>query len=156
VLAGVEFLFPLYRQASDHPRIVDGGVTGNPDELSAEDLHERAWPLAEPHFTRSREQAEARFRELLGTGQASGQLEAVVTAAHDGRVDTLFVALDARRWGTFDPDRRTVALSDHNGPGTEDLVDLAATRTLLAGGTVYAVESDRVPEGGEVAAVYRY
>lgn len=156
VLAGVEFLFPLYRQASDYPHLVEGGVPGNPAELSNEELHERAWPLVEPHFTRGQEEAEGRFRELLGTGQASAQLDDVVTAAHDGRVDTLFVALGTRRWGSFDEMSRKVELSDHNGPGTEDLLDFAAIQTLLKGGTVYAVPSDRVPEGSEVAAVYRY
>jgi len=156
VLAGVEFLFPLYRQASDHPHLVDGGVPGNPAELSNEELHERAWPLVEPHFTRGQEEAEGRFRELLGTGQASAHLDDVVTAAHDGRVDTLFVALGTRRWGSFDELERRVELADHNGPGTEDLVDLAAIQTLLKGGTVYAVPPESVPEGAEVAAVYRY
>jgi hypothetical protein len=156
VLAGVEFLFPLYRQASDHPHVVEGGVSGNPAELSNEELHERAWPLVEPHFTRDQEEAEGRFRELLGTGQASAHLDEVVTAAHDGRVDTLFVALGTRRWGSFDEEARKVEVSDSNGPGTEDLVDLAAIQTLLKGGTVYAVPPDRVPEGSEVAAVYRY
>lgn len=156
VLAGVEFLFPLYSQVSGHPRLVEGGVPGNPDELSPEELHERAWRVVEPEFTRAQEAAEGRFRELLGTGQASGQLEEVLAAAHDGRVDTLFVALGTRRWGAFDPGRRTVELSDHNGPGTEDLVDLAAIRTLLTGGKVYAVPAGKVPESGEVAAVYRY
>ncbi|HSL81730.1 MAG TPA: hypothetical protein VLF66_03085, partial [Thermoanaerobaculia bacterium] len=156
VLAGVEFLFPLYRQAADYPHLVDGGVPGNPAELPNEELHERAWPLVEPHFARGREEAEGRFRELLGTGQASAQLDDVVTAAHDGRVDTLFVALGTRRWGSFDETSRKVEASDHNGPGTEDLLDLAAIQTLLKGGTVYAVPPERVPEGREVAAVYRY
>lgn len=156
VLAGVEFLFPLYRQVSDVPHLIEGGVAGNPDELSAEELRERAWPLVEPVFARAQEEAEGRFRELLGTGQASSHLDEVVTAAHDGRVDTLFVALGRRRWGSFDPARRAVELAEHNGPGTEDLVDLAALQTLLNGGTVHAVAPDRVPQGGEVAAVYRY
>ena len=156
VLAGVEFLFPLYRQVSEHPHLVDGGVPGNADELPADELHRRAWPVVEPEFTRDQEEARRRFRELLGTGQASSRLEEVLTAAHDGRVDTLFVALGVRRWGSFDPAERTLELADHNGPGTEDLVDLAATRTLLTGGTVYAVAPEHVPDHAEVAAVYRY
>lgn len=156
VLAGVEFLLPLYRQVSDHPHVVEGGVPGNPDELPAEELHRRAWPVVEPEFTRDQEEARRRFRELLGTGQASSQLEEVLAAAHDGRVDALFVALGTRRWGSFDPERRTVELSAHNGPGTEDLVDLAALRTLLTGGTVYAVAPEHVPQHAAVAAVYRY
>lgn len=156
VLAGVEFLLPIYRQVTDHSRVVEGGVVGNPDNLSADELHEKAWPVVEPVFTEAQETAADRFHELLGTGQASNQLDDVVTAAHDGRVETLFVALGTRRWGTFDPDERKVEVSENNGPGTEDLVDFAALQTLRKGGQVFAVSPDDVPEGGAVAAVYRY
>ena len=156
VLAGVEFLFPIYREAADYPRLVEGGVPGNPDELGDDELRDRAWPLVEPVFRRSQEDAEARFRELLGTGQASDQLEEVVTAAFDGRVESLFVALGTRRWGRFDPETRQVILAEGNGPGTEDLVDAAAIQSILKGAAVFAVEPDEVPEGGPVAAVFRY
>jgi hypothetical protein len=156
VLAGVEFLFPIYRQSSSHPALVEGGVPGNPEELTAEELHERAWPLVEPVFTRSQESAADRYGELAGTGHASSQLEEVITAAADGRVETLFVALGTRRWGWFDPDGRRVELAEQDGPGHEDLVDFAAIQTLLKGGRVFAVQPEQVPEGAPVAAVYRY
>lgn len=156
VLAGVEFLFPLYRQVSSHPHLIEGGVPGNHDAASPEELKEKAWPLVEPVFNRAQEEATGRFRDLLGTGQASVQLDDVVTAAHDGRVESLFVALGTRRWGSFDEESRSVELADHNGPGTEDLVDFAALQTLLKGGQVFAVPPEEVPEGGAVAAVYRY
>lgn len=156
VLAGVEFLFPIYRQASSYPELVEGGISGNPDELTAEELHERAWPVVEPVFTRSQESAADRYGELAGTGHASSQLEEVVTAAADGRVETLFVALGTRRWGSFDPEGRRVELADHDGPGHEDLVDFAAIQTLLKGGRVFAVPPEQVPEQAPVAAVYRY
>lgn len=156
VLAGVEFLFPLYQQVCDLPNLLEDGVPGNPDELSAEELHARAWPVVEPVFTKGQETAVSRYQELAGTGQTSNEIEDVVTAADDGRVDTLFVALGTRRWGTFDRQERTVTLSEGNGPGTEDLVDFAAIQTVLKGGTVYAVPPEQVPESGAVAAVYRY
>ncbi len=156
VLAGVEFLFPLYRQVCAAPRLLEGGVAGSPDELSAEELHERAWPVVEPVFTQAQEEAAGRFHALAGTGQASSELEDVVTAADDGRVDTLFVALGTRHWGRFDREGRTVELTESNGPGTEDLVDFAAIQTVLKGGTVYAVAPEEVPASGAVAAVYRY
>ncbi len=156
VLAGVDFLFPLYREVSDYPHLLEGGVPGNPDGLTPEQLHERAWPLVEPVFTREQEEAVSRFRQLAGTGQTSTQLDDVVRSADDGRIDTLFVALGTRVWGAFDRDERTVELTDDNGPGTEDLVDFAAVQTVLKGGKVYAVHPERVPDGDAVAAVYRY
>lgn len=156
VLAGVEFLHPIYRQVSDYPNVLENGVVGNPDDLGAEELHARAWPIVEPEFARAQKEAADRFHQLAGTGQASSQLADVVTAADDGRVDTLFVALGERRWGSFDREERKVEVSDDNGPGTVDLVDLAAIQTLLKGGTVFAVDPESVPENAPLAAVYRY
>jgi hypothetical protein len=156
VLAGVEYLLPIYREVTDHGRVVEGGVAGNPDNLSADELHEKAWPLVEPVFSRAQEAATERFHDLLGTGQASKDFDDVVISAHDGRVETLFVALGTRRWGSYDPEKREVELSEGNGPGTEDLVDFAALQTLRKGGRVFAVSPDAVPDGEAVAAVYRY
>lgn len=156
VLAGVESLFPMYREVSDYPHLIEGGVAGNPDEVTNEELHQRAWPVVEPVFTRAQEEAREQFQNLVGTGRASTQFDEVVRAAHDGRIDTLFAALGTRRWGAFDREQRTVEMAEDNGPGTEDLVDLAAIQTVLQGGAVFAVESEDVPEGEAVAAVFRY
>jgi hypothetical protein len=37
-----------------------------------------------------------------------------------------------------------------------DLLDAAAINTINKGGTVYAVESDEIPEDSPLAAVLRY
>lgn len=158
VLAGVDYLLPLYREVSDYPHTLAEGVTGNPNELGADELHRRAWELVVPGLRRERGEAAERFGDLLGTGRASGQLQEVVPAAVDGRVETLFVPSGVRRWGRFDRDTRNVDYHEEQGPESEDLLDLAAVHAYLNGGTVYAVAPDEVPGdgNGEVAAVFRY
>jgi hypothetical protein len=46
----------------------------------------------------------------------------------------------------------------HRAPelGDEDLLNVAAVKTLLTGGTVYAVPPDEMPDAASVAAVLRY
>src|SRR5437870_3717849 len=41
VLAAVEYLFPIYREANTYPHLVPGGLAGNPDGRRAEDLYRR-------------------------------------------------------------------------------------------------------------------
>ncbi len=41
-------------------------------------------------------------------------------------------------------------------PGDEDLLDLAAVKTFLNSGNIYAVEPEKVPGGEPFAAVFRY
>jgi len=79
-----------------------------------------------------------------------------VRAAHQGRVETLFVALDVERWGRFDAQSGAVMLHDQAAPDNEDLLGLAVIFTLRGRGAVYAVPSGEVPDGGPAAAILRY
>ena len=158
VLAGVDYLLPLYREASEHPDVLEEGIPGNPDRLRPDELHPLAWEIAGPRFQEDRRRAAERYAELAGTGRGSSQLGEVLAAAHDGRVDTLWTARGARLWGHFDPGSRSVALAEEgHRNGHEDLLDLAAVQTFLNGGTVFAVEPEAVPAAGEpLAAIFRY
>ena len=157
VLAGVEYLFPLYKEANTYPHLLEEGIAGNPEELTPEELHARAWPLVQPTFMEAREEAVARYSQLVGTGQTTADVREAVLAAHRGRVNVLFVALGIQVWGKFDPSTDTVHLHQDHEPGDEDLLDLTAIQSILNGGTVYAVEPEQVPEhGAPLAAVFRY
>jgi hypothetical protein len=154
VLASVDYLQPLYRKASTYPHLLEQGIEGNPDRLSARELHDRAWPLVRPLFEEARQRAAAQYRQLAGTGHASGDLAAVVAAAHAGRVETLFVALGRQVWGIFDPSADRVERHEQAAPGDVDLLDFAAAQTLRHGRTVYAVEPPQVPSRTDVAAIF--
>jgi hypothetical protein len=89
-------------------------------------------------------------------GLATDDLEVGVLAAVDGRVETLFVALETHRWGRLDPIAREIAIDPELDDENEDLLDRAAVETFLHGGTVYAVDEHRVPGAGVLAALLRY
>jgi hypothetical protein len=156
VLAGVEYLLPIYRRANTYPYMLEGGVTGNPDGLRPEELQEQAWAIVQPHFQQAQEGAAAQYRDLLGTGRASGEITSIVMAAYEGRVDTLFVPIGVQQWGTFHEESRTVELHQEAVAGSEDLLDVAAMYTLMRRGTVYAVAPEQVPEHTLAAAILRY
>ena len=158
VLAGVNYLHPIYEEANSYPHLMDEGIAGNPEELSTEELHKQAWAIVQPRFQKEQREAATRYRQLAGTGSelASGEIEQIVPAAYHGRVETLFVALGLQQWGTFDPPTNDVHLHQQAEPGDEDLLDLAAVQTFLNNGTVYAVESEKVPGDTPLATVFRY
>jgi hypothetical protein len=156
VLAGVDYLLPIYHEANTHPLLLPDGIPGNPEAVRPEELHARAWPLVEPYFLRAREAAAARYRELKGTGKTANDIRDVVPAAWDGRVDVLFVAVGTRMWGTFAPDTRAVELAEEEPGRTEDLLDLAAIHTILNRGTVYAVPPANMADDAASAAILRY
>jgi len=156
VLAGVKYHFPVYQEANTYPHLIDEGVEGNPEPVHPHDLHEQAWKLVHPYFRQTRHEATQQYKRLSNTDQALKDLRRIIPAAHYGQVDTLFVALGHRQWGKFDPDTQTVQLHAQAEIGDEDLLNFAAVRTLLHGGTVYAVEPEKVPDNAPMAAVFRY
>ena len=156
VLACVEFLFPLYREANTYPHLLDQGVPGNPDKLSAETLRRQAWAIMEPYLLLAREQAAARYRQYAETERASHNVREIIQAAFHGRVESLFIAFDQEQWGTFHPATNKFHVHRVARYHDDDLLDIAATQTLLHSGSVYAVGQAQVPGGGMVAAVFRY
>jgi Bacterial archaeo-eukaryotic release factor family 7 len=156
VLASVEYLFPLYTAANTYPHLLGQGISGNPEELTPEELHAQAWTLVQPIFMQAQEEAVAQYSQLAGTGQTTVDVKEAVLAAHHGRVDVLFVAVGVQVWGAFDPDTNAVHVHQEPEPGDEDLLDLAAIQSILNGGTVYAVEPEQVPNEAPLAATFRY
>jgi hypothetical protein len=154
VLAAVDYLEPIYRQANTYAHLLERGIEGNPDRLSNKELHDRAWPLVKPLFEKTQQRAAAQYQQLAGTGYACGDLNLVIAAAHEGRVDMLFVALDRPVWGVFDPSTGRVEQHQQALFGDVDLLDFAAAHTLAYGRPVYALEPEQVPSGTDVAAIF--
>jgi hypothetical protein len=153
VLASSEALQPVFREHTRLPNVLDAYLHGNFDRVTDDALHARALELLAPRLEQQLEDARARFRALDGTGRATAQIEQVVQAAADGRIDTLFVRQGAAITGRFDPETHGVVLGDHGGT---DLLDQAATDTFLSGGTVHRLEGEAMPTTTEAAAILRY
>ncbi len=156
LLAAVEYVISLYREANRYPYLSEFEITGNPDRLRDEELRNRGWKLLEPGFKREREVAADRLRTVEGTGHASEDLREIVPAAASGLIDTLFVALDEQQWGRFDRTSGTVSRHYEKKPGDEDLLDVTAISTFLTGGRVYALNEEEMPVDAPVAAILRY
>jgi Bacterial archaeo-eukaryotic release factor family 7 len=158
VVAGVDYMLPIYQEANTYPNLIEEGITGNPDDLSPKDLHQRAWEVVGPFFSTSQQEAIARYEEQAGMGsdKASNDIQEVVKAAVYGRVDTLFVAIDMQCWGDFDAQEDTVLVHENFQDADQDLLDLAALHTINNSGIVYALPVVKVPGGEVLAAIFRY
>lgn len=159
VLAGVEYLLPIYQQANSYPHLMDTGIPGSPDFLSDEELHTAAWTLVEPVFQAAQDAALADYQRLAGTGRTATDLAELVPAADHGRVAAALIAQEAAQWGDYDPHRGTVEFHDVDHTRLTDLTDLTdlfAVYTYLRGGDVFVLPAAAMPNAAPVAAIYRY
>lgn len=156
VLAGVQEAAGLFRRASQYQYITDEIVSGNPDRLSGDDLRERAWRIVEPLFIRARRQAMDRFAEALAYDQGLSDPAEVALAANDALIETIFLPVNTELWGHLDPESRQVTLHKRPEPGDDDLLDVMAQQVLAAGGEVWVVPADELPQPTGVAATLRF
>jgi hypothetical protein len=158
VLAGVDYLIPIYQEANSYPHLMEEHVPGNPEEMSGQELHQQAWSIMQPHFQQDLEEAKDRYLHLSGSGNeaASDKIEEIVPAARHGRVEFLFVQRDREEWGSFDAETNAVHRHEEPQPTDEDLLDLAAVQTFLNSGTVYVLDPSQLPDEAPLAAVFRY
>jgi hypothetical protein len=158
VLAGVDYLLPIFREASSYQNLLEDGILGNPDRENLKELHEKAWQIVHPLFKESQKKAFEKFEQLRGqkSNLATSDLKAAVRAAVFGQVETIFVPIEMHKWGRYDAENNKVILQDGPNPQNEDLFDFAATQTFLNSGQVFAVPPEQMPGDGEIAAILRY
>jgi hypothetical protein len=158
ILAGVDYLMPIYRGASTYQNLLEDGIVGNPDREDIKELHGEAWKIARPLFEESQKKAYEKFQQFSGQGNelAAQDVETAVRAARFGQVETLFVPLGEQIWGRYDSKNDTVVRASEPGPKDEDLMDLAAADTILNSGQVFAVPREQMPGDGELAVILRY
>lgn len=158
VLAGVDYLLPIYRKVSEYANIMQKGITGSPEYLRPEELQEQAWPIVEAYFRQETEKTVEQYHQLADTDKATDNVEQIVAAAFNGRVDKLILSIENQIWGAFNPKDGKVTRSS-NGQSKKHnlaLLDFTAMNTLQNGGTVCALSQDEMPTDSPIAAVFRY
>lgn len=140
-----------FRKAADLGPLLAGVLDVNPGSMDDGQLHEAAYAVVRPRLDADRADAVRRVEALLGRQdpRATTDLQEVVAAAQEGRVDTLLLVEEEPRRNGDD------GAGDPAASGG-DLVEAAAVRTLQRGGTVHVLPREELPAGGPVAAVLRY
>jgi hypothetical protein len=156
ILAGVEFLFPIYREVNTYPGLFEENITGNPRGVTMEGLRKEGWSLISRRYEKEIKDAVNLYLQSQGTGLTASDIKDILVAAQDGRVGVLFVPLGKELWGNFKSASGRVTFSETAAMGGEDLFDLAAILTYVDGGRVFALPPENIPEGLPVAALFRY
>lgn len=139
VLAGVEYETSMYRDINSYPHLAEGHVHGSPESLKGGELHKRALEVAHRAFAEPMNKALQQYEKLGGTERVASIPLAIVKAAREGRVASLFVADGAR-----------------DAAQDDDLLNTAALQTIAHGGDVWVTEPQKVPGRGPIAALLRF
>lgn len=147
VLAGVDYLHPIFRQAANGLNIMEKGLKGNPEQMSLKDLHQRSWKCVKGYFDSEKERSKRAYNDLAGTGKTTYDMERIVPAAINGRIESLFVAKGTSEvWGKFHEATQAVDVHEGYNKGDDELISHSAVQTILNGGNAYIVDPGEMPD----------
>jgi hypothetical protein len=158
-LAGVDYLIPIFKEASKYNHLKNGHVSGAFQEKDMMTLHQKSWEIAEPHFLEERRKRKENFqaKKVEGLAVSNDNLK-IIKAALTGAVDTLLVNKNHEHlWGKYDPETHQVNLTEEQEDNSHCLIDEAAAKVIEFKGKVYMVDPEMMPEeSSAIAGILRY
>jgi len=156
VVMGDISLLPIYREVTNYAHVVADGPRGNPEMLSAKELHEQAWPFVEEKFRADLDEVLSEYGAQIANGRAIAGLDEVVPAALLRRVQIALLPPGLEVWGTVSHETGAITRTAEDAPGALEIEGLIAAHTFLNGGKIFAVEREQMPEKAEAAAILRF
>ncbi len=155
VVVAVDYVGAIYAAVSQHRNLV-GRVAGNPSSFDRDELHRRAFAVAEPKLREPDRRDLETLERAVHRAEATSDLDDVMGAATDGRVEILFLEPTERLVGEWDETERSVTDSASASRSDHALLDRAAREVLDKGGRLRFVDGDSLPSDRPLAAVLRY
>lgn len=156
LLAGVEYLIPVYKSVSDYNHVCEEALTGSHEREDIPTLYKQAMEKMTSYFKQRYKKAFEMYGNQSATSLTASIVDDIIPAAHYGQVSHLFVRSGEHLWGTFDEMANELKLHASEDEDGEDLLDTTVVRTLLSGGEVFLVEKDQMPADSVMAAILRY
>jgi hypothetical protein len=155
ILAGVGYELAMFRRVSRYVHIADAMLLGNFDHVLDEELFAQARAPAEEFHDKERLAAIANYKLLSDTDLASDNIEEIIRAAHQGRIDVMFVDPRAEVLGHYHAEDSSIEIAPESR-GAIDLIELAIAQTILHKGALYTVKCDHLLASSPLRAVFRY
>ena len=156
VLAALPEHQPVFRRLSRNGALLERGVEGDPEAMSAEQLRHAAWHAVEPTYLERLARLSDTFRQGVADQRATADLSDAARAAVAGRVSHLLLEAGRVRSGRLDPATGAIVDLVLDDPAVGDMLDDLAEAVLRTGGDVVVVPTERMPSDTGLAARFRY
>ena len=146
----------MFRKHYHAKNLLEQGISTSPDHLNEKELYEASLPVIEQITIKPLRKAREQYQKHLGTSRITHQLEAILQAADEGRIEALFAPLGSELWGQPPSDGELVKTHDQPMNGDIALLNRAIRNTYKHGGIPYVVAESDMPEDKPVAAYLRW
>lgn len=155
LLAPLEY-HSLYFKLSTNGFLEKKAIAGSYDLLGKQATMKQIETYASNALNHKIKNAIERFHHLLSSNKSSDQLNDIILAALDGRIETLLLEEDKIIAGKIDYSNKKMLAGNLDNPAIGDILDDLAQLALEKDSKVYILNKDAMPTTFGVAAIYRY
>jgi len=157
ILACVDHYQPVYAEITNYANLFHQNIKGNHEEKDLRSLHEMAWSQVKDYFLKQRKSMAKLLMDNSSSGRTSFDLNDIIPAAIDGRIEVLFIQHNKDKFGLYDKVNRSLIIDENVKANQASLYNLAAMQTWTQGGRVYLVDKDEMPfQHTTINALFRY
>ena len=158
ILAGADYIFPIYRQANSYPWIMEDVIHGNPRDMKKNGLMENSATIIKNHLKNEIDEEYIKLLEFKNTDKKrySEDPGVIIKASQYGKIDQLFLLSGKKVWGKYNESDKDVEILNSPIPEADELLNIAAINTLSNGGSVYILNPENNKYDIPVAARLRY
>ncbi len=157
LLACVDSLYPIYKEANTYGNLYDKHIPGDSQYRDKNELHHVSWNLVADYFQKKKKSKIKLFNDLYNTQKTSYEVEEIVPAAWQGKIDTLFLSDKLDIFGSYNKETGNVTINDKKEVNNVSLSYMTALKTLKQQGNVYLMDPDDMPiKGPGLNALFRY
>ncbi len=157
LIAAVDFLFPLYQEANSYKYLHQNYIRGNPFDDDPVLLHEKSISIAEVLLNKEKEAKKKAISSAKPVVESSIELEKILPAAFEGRIDTLFIKNLETIYGVFHLKDHKIIFQNQEQPPQNCLLNTLAIQTIMKGGKVYILDAQEMPlKESSVNALFRF
>jgi hypothetical protein len=156
LLAGVEYLIPIYKGISKYKNIADVAITGNKEYEDTNAIYQKARVLLASYFEQQTKAALKNYYNQIATPNTSSMAEKVIPASYYAQVSDLFIRKNTNLWGKFNENDHKLEIHDKKQDGDVCLLNKAAAKTYINGGRVFVLAKEQMPKESIIAASFRF
>ncbi|HAS72932.1 MAG TPA: hypothetical protein DCS67_02175 [Clostridiales bacterium UBA8960] len=146
----------LFKALSSNPYLIEEGIKKSIDSLDLNEIQDKATVIIETINAEKYKVLKESFANAEADAMGSVDLEEIVKAAFESRVDTVYIEEDKIIPGKIDYETGKIKYGDIDHPNYDDVLDDLAEMVLSNGGNAFVLTEDKMPCTTGIAAIYRY
>ncbi|MCR3905761.1 MAG: hypothetical protein NUK62_01845 [Tenericutes bacterium] len=146
----------LFIERSNNQYLQSKAISGSYETLGKEETMKQIESFTKDILNQKINQLIDQYHQLRTKEKSTDQLIEIISAAIDGRVETLFIESNKMISGRIDPINKKMKTKALTNPDVDDILDDLAQYTLEKSGNVFILNKEDMPTDSGVAAIYRY